>query len=302
PSWAEAIGRNKQGLFVDAPWLNKTYRLTWKNRIKDGAGRWEGTEELQTDQYGLFIDLLIAEQTVQRFRRIVPGQFMMGSPDDEPERESWGREPLYKVILTQSFWVADTAVTQRLWHEVVRTNPACFRGMERPVEQVSYHDALLFLRRLNERIPGINARLLTEAEWEYCCRAGSTAPFSFGPRISSEQVNYNGQYPYHTGLPGKNRQQTVPVRSLPCNAWGLYEMHGNVWEWCQDYWQEDLSAEEPQLDPQGPEKGEFRVVRGGSWSLAGRGVRSAVRGKFSPHFRNNCIGFRIALSPEQEPA
>ncbi|MCI5163223.1 MAG: formylglycine-generating enzyme family protein, partial [Candidatus Electrothrix sp. AX5] len=226
--------------------------------------------------------------------------FMMGSPQDEPERESWGKEALHEVILTKGFWVADTAVTQGLWQTVIGDNPSRFKDQLRPVEQVSYQDSLLFLQRLNELIPGVRARLLTEAEWEYCCRAGSATPFSFGTRITPDQVNYNGQYPYHKGLTGKNRKQSVAVKSFPCNAWGLYEMHGNVWEWCQDHWQEDLFSEEPQLDPQGPEDGEFQVVRGGSWFLGGRGVRSAVRGKFAPHFCNSRIGFRIALTPKEE--
>ncbi len=237
---------------------------------------------------------------MQRFRRIIPGWFMMGSPEDEAERESWGKETLHEVILTKGFWVADTAVTQGLWQAVIGDNPGRFKGADRPVEQVNYHDALLFLEHLNELIPEVKARLLTEAEWEYCCRAGSATPFSFGTRITPDQVNYNGQHPYNTGLMGKNRRQSVAVKSLPCNAWGLYEMHGNVWEWCQDHWQEDLFSEEPQINPQGPENGEFQVVRGGSWFLGGRGVRSAVRGKFAPHFRNSRIGFRIALTPEEE--
>lgn len=301
PAWARTIGRNTTGLFVDTVWLGKTYRLSWKNSISEGRGQWIGNRgTLQTDQYGLFVDLAVKNQVMQRFRRIMPGCFMMGSPDDEAERESWGRESLHEVVLSKGFWVADTVVTQRLWRTVVGENPGCFKGAERPAEQVSYHDAIFFLRRLNTYIPGIRARLLTEAEWEYCCRAGSSAPFCFGSRISPEQVNYNGRYPYQKGRPGRNRQQTVPVKSLPCNAWGLYEMHGNVWEWCQDHWQEDLSCEGPQTDPQGPKKGEFRVVRGGSWFLGARGVRSAVRGKFAPHCRNNCIGFRIALTADEE--
>jgi formylglycine-generating enzyme required for sulfatase activity len=300
PSWARTIGRNKKGLFVDASWLGKTYRLTWENSTSEGSGQWIGRKNLRTDQYGLFIDLVIKDQVVQRFRRIIPGWFMMGSPQDEPERESWGKEALHEVILTKGFWVADTAVTQGLWQTVIGDNPSRFKDQLRPVEQVSYQDALLFLQRLNELIPGVRARLLTEAEWEYCCRAGSATPFSFGTRITPDQVNYNGQYPYHKGLTGKNRKQSVAVKSFPCNAWGLYEMHGNVWEWCQDHWQEDLFSEEPQLDPQGPEDGEFQVVRGGSWFLGGRGVRSAVRGKFAPHFCNSRIGFRIALTPKEE--
>lgn len=300
PSWARTIGRNKKGLFVDASWLGKTYRLTWENSTSEGPGQWTGRKNLRTDQYGLFIDLEIKDQVVQRFRRIIPGWFMMGSPKDEPERESWGKEALHEVILTKEFWIADTAVTQGLWQTVIGDNPSRFKDPVRPVEQVSCQDTLLFLLRLNELIPGVRARLLTEAEWEYCCRAGSATPFSFGTGITPDQVNYNGQYPYHIGLTGKNRKQSVAVKSLPCNAWGLYEMHGNVWEWCQDHWQEDLFSEEPQINPQGPENGEFQVVRGGSWFLGGRGVRSAVRGKFAPHFRNSRIGFRIALTPEEE--
>jgi formylglycine-generating enzyme required for sulfatase activity len=301
PSWAQTMGRNNKGLFVDVSWLGKTYRLTWKNSAAGkGPGKWIGSGRLQTDQYGLFVDLAIKDQVVQRFRRIIPGCFMMGSPEEEPERESLGKESLHEVILTKGFWVADTAVTQGLWRTVVGDNPSRFKGPDRPVEQVSYHDALLFLQRLNALIPGIRARLLTEAEWEYCCRAGSATPFSFGDRITPDQVNYNGQYPYCSARTGRNRKHSVAVKSFPCNAWGLYEMHGNVWEWCQDYWQEDLFSEEAQLDPQGPENGEFQVVRGGSWFLGGRGVRSAVRGKFAPHFRNSRIGFRIALTPEEE--
>ncbi|WLE97872.1 MAG: formylglycine-generating enzyme family protein [Candidatus Electrothrix communis] len=302
PSWAQTMGRNKKGLFVDASWLGKSYRLTWENSMSQGPGKWSGSGDLQTDQYGLFVDLQIKDTTVQRFRRIIPGWFMMGSPDDEPQRESWGKEALHEVILTKGFWVADTAVTQGLWQAVIGDNPSRFKGTDHPVEQVSYHDALLFLERLNELVPGVKARLLTEAEWEYCCRAGSATPFSFGARITPDQVNYNGQYPYHTGLMGENRQQTVAVKSLPCNDWGLHEMHGNIWEWCQDHWQENLFSEEPRINPQGPGNGEFQVVRGGSWFLGGRGVRSAVRGKFAPHFRNSRIGFRIALTPAEEAA
>ncbi|MCI5165291.1 MAG: formylglycine-generating enzyme family protein [Candidatus Electrothrix sp. GM3_4] len=299
PSWARTIGRNKKGLFVDASWLGKTYRLTWGNNTREGSGQWTGRGNMQTDQYGLFIDLVIKDQVVQRFRRIIPGWFMMGSPQDEPERESWGKEALHEVILTKEFWIADTAVTQGLWQTVIGDNPSRFTDQFRPVEQVSYQDAILFIQLLNELIPGIRARLLTEAEWEYCCRAGSATPFSLGNRITPDQVNYNGQYPYHTGLAGRNRKQSVAVKSFPCNAWGLYEMHGNVWEWCHDHWQENLFSEEPKINPQGSKNGEFQVVRGGSWFLGGRGVRSAVRGKFAPHFRNSRIGFRIALAQEE---
>ncbi len=300
PSWARAMGRNNKGLFIDTFWRNKTYRLTWKNRADQGPGTWASKGDLQTDQYGLFADLKIKDTVTQRFRRITPGWFMMGSPENEAERESWGKEALHEVVLSTGFWAADTAVTQELWQAVTGDNPSYFQKNNHPVEQVSYQDAVFFLEELNKIIPGLKARLLTETEWEYCCRAGTTTPFSFGSRITAEQINYNGQHPYQGGLIGERRRQAVAVKSLPCNNWGLFEMHGNVWEWCQDYWQEDLSSEEPLLDPTGPEQGELRVVRGGSWFLGGRGVRSAVRGKFAPDFRSTHVGFRIALTPEEE--
>ncbi|MCI5224030.1 MAG: formylglycine-generating enzyme family protein [Candidatus Electrothrix sp. AR4] len=251
---------------------------------------------MRTDQYGLYSDLEIPGGPAQRFRWIEPGWFMMGSPMDEPERESWGKESLHEVILTKGFWMADTAVTQGVWQAVMGRNPSRFKDDALPVENVSWHDIRRFLIKINGLFPGLFARLPTEAEWEYTCRAGSATPFSFGARITPDQVNYNGQYPYYAGLKGRNRKRTVSVKSLPCNAWGLYEMHGNVWEWCQDYWREDLYSDEPTIDPKGSETGDVRVVRGGSWFLNGKGVRSAVRGKFIPNYSNDRIGFRLALS------
>ncbi|MCI5210395.1 MAG: formylglycine-generating enzyme family protein [Candidatus Electrothrix sp. ATG2] len=206
-----------------------------------------------------------------------------------------GRESLHEVIVSSGFWVADTAVTQRLWQAVVGDTPSRFQGQgDRPVVQVSYNDAIFFLQCLNELFPEINARLLTEAEWEYCCRAGSATPFSFGTRITPEQVNYNGQHPYYTGRTGRNRKQSVPVNSLPCNDWGLFEMHGNVWEWCQDYWQPDLEPH-PSVDPQGPKKGTYRVVRGGSWASDACFVRSACRDRYPPNYCFGSTGMRLAI-------
>jgi formylglycine-generating enzyme required for sulfatase activity len=298
PSWATAIGRNRDGLFADTLWLGAGNRLIWRNPHCDRTGYWGGGGNMRTDQYGLYADLEIADGAAQRFRWIEPGWFMMGSPMDEPERESWGKESLHEVILTKGFWMADTAVTQRVWRAVMEHNPSRFKGDELPVENVSWHDARQFIKKLKELSPDLAARLPTEAEWEYTCRAGTHTPFSFGERITPKQVNYNGHYPYNAGITGRNRKRTVAVKSLPRNDWGLYEMHGNVWEWCQDCWQNDLYSDEPGIDPQGPETGDVRTVRGGSWLLNGRGVRSAIRGKFVPDFRNSRTGFRLALSQE----
>ncbi|MCI5145088.1 MAG: formylglycine-generating enzyme family protein [Candidatus Electrothrix sp. AR3] len=246
------------------------------------------------DEIGLYADLGMKGTVVQRFRWVNPGTFIMGSPKDEPERESWGRETQHQVTLSKGFWLADTAVTQKLWQAVMGKNPARFKGEYHPVENVNWMDIQQFLTELNRLIPVISARFPTEAEWEYACRAGTTTPFSFGDKITSSQVNYNGNYPYHKGVKGTFRQKTVAVKSLPCNLWGLYAMHGNLWEWCQDFWQEDLLTEMV-IDPIGPKNGDFRLVRGGSWFINGRGVRSAIRGRFSPEFGNDRIGFRLAL-------
>ncbi|WP_417911026.1 formylglycine-generating enzyme family protein [Candidatus Electronema sp. PJ] len=306
PLWASLIGRNSRDLFVEIPWLGKGYRLCWQVPVTGGVGCWSSSHgPVSTDRFGLSAYIGFYGRVMQRFRWLEPGRFLMGSPLDEPEREAWGKETQHEVRLTKGFWLADTTVSQELWQFVMHSNPSRFQGRALPVENVSWHDTQVFLERLNAMVPGLAARLPTEAEWEYACRAGTTTPFAFGKQITPEQVNYNGNYPYQSKQKGQCRRQTVAVGSLPANPWGLYEMHGNLWEWCQDWWQEDLGYDAA-LDPQGLESSEFRVVRGGSWFLSGKGVRSAVRGRFAAEFRNDRIGFRIArdneLVPDQDKA
>jgi len=188
------------------------------------------------DAYGLDADGRLYTEVrmqgvTQRLLWIAPGAFQMGSPQDEPER--LGSETLHTVLLTRGGWLADTACTQALWRAVMGTNPSRFQGEDRPVENVSWNDVQDFLQRLNAMIPGGGFRLPTEAEWEYACRAGTTTPFWFGAQITPEQVNYHGDYPYAGGERGLYRGETVAVYALPCNAWGLYQMHGNVLEWCR---------------------------------------------------------------------
>ncbi len=137
-------------------------------------------------------------------------------------------------------------------------------------------------------------RLPTEAEWEYACRAGTPTPFSFGEDIDPEQANYNGHYPYRGNKKGLYREQTVEMGSLPANPWGLYEMHGNVWEWCQDWYGPYPGG--PVTDPTGPHWGEWRVLRGGCWFNFGRYLRSACRRGLDPGHRYHYIGFRLALA------
>lgn len=243
------------------------------------------------DSYGVFVEFTLGE-VIQRLRWIPPGRFWMGSPEDEPER--FVNERQHQVTLSLGFWLADTACTQALWQAVMGSNPSHFREDPRqPVESVSWDDVQRFIDNFNAQVPGLSARLPSEAEWEYACRAGTTTPFSFGINITTEQVNYNGEYPYNFGKKGRNRARPVPVGALPPNPWGLYEMHGNVWEWCRD-WYDDY-PQEPVIDPQGPVSGFDRVLRGGSWFNYGRGERSANRYWNIPRYRHTFIGFRLAL-------
>ncbi len=298
PAWAALIGRNSLDLFAEILWLGRSCRLYWQIPAENRQGRWQSYGgPVEMDSFGLTACISFQGKVMQRFRWLEPGQFFMGSPEDEPEREIWGKETRHEVRLSHGFWLADTLVTQELWQLVMQNNSSKFRGKDHPVDSVSWEDAQRFLQQLNVLLPGLNARLPTEAEWEYACRAGTSTAFSFGSRITPEQVNYNGQFPCSCAAKGLFRRKTAPVRSLPANAWGFYEIHGNLWEWCQDWWQEDLGPEAA-LDPHGPEQGEFRVVRGGSWFLGGKGVRSAVRGKFAPNFRSDRVGFRIACAQE----
>ena len=235
----------------------------------------------------------------QIFRWIQPGTFMMGSPKGEVDRLD--SEARHEVTLTRGYWLADTACTQALWQAVMGDNPSHFNDdLTNPVEQVSWDDVQTFLDRLNELVPGLAADLPSEAQWENACRAGTTTPFSFGKKITPEQVNYDGNHPYADGKKGPYRARTVSVKSLPPNPWGLYEMHGNVLEWCAD-WHGDY-PEGPQIDPSGPPEGVLRVLRGGSWYNFGRHCRAAFRFRALPGNRINYLGFRLAPGQRPSPA
>ncbi len=224
---------------------------------------------------------------------IPPGKFLMGSRQDEPEREE--NEAQHEVTLTKGFWMQTTAVTQRHWESVMGNNPSHFRGPELPVERVSWNDCQEFCQKVTDQT-GRKTGLPTEAQWEYICRAGTTSPFWFGKNITTDQVNYDGEEPYDGGEQGEYRDQTVPVKSFPPNGWGLYGMHGNVLEWCQDWYGEYGS--EPRIDPEGPAEGRHRVIRGGSWGRHAGLCRSAYRLHYDPVLSGSLLGFRCAQVPE----
>jgi formylglycine-generating enzyme len=258
------------------------------------------------DRYGLWanFEVLLGEQAiVQRMRWIEPGVFVMGSPPEEEGRYD-DEGPQHQVTISAGFWLADTACTQALWQAVMGENPSSFNtenkgGPTHPVENVSWNMIQTFLPKLQAMLPGCVATLSTEAEWEYACRAGTTTPFSFGETINTKQVNYAGDV-YGSGKEGQYRDQTFGVKILPANAWGLYQMHGNVWEWCAD--KPRQYKNEPVTDPNlavalAPVLGTSaaRVLRGGGWDRSARFVRSAYRGHLEPGGRYGGTGFRFAL-------
>ena len=302
PSFAENIGQNQHGLFIETRLGDRSSRYYWHPENINSQGQKQRgfwfpdavlAKNIKRDKYGAYQDIDI-KGIIQRFRWIEAGQFIMGSPENEAGR--YYDEDLHPVTLTQGFWLADTAVSQALWKAVTGKNPASFKGEgdNRPVENVSWEDATAFIKQLQKEPSLALLRLPYEAEWEYACRAGTQTPFSFGENITPKQVNYNGSYPYADGEKGLYRRKTVELKSLPPNSWGLYEMHGNVWEWCQDFWQEHL-GKQAATNPKGVKTGSYRVLRGGSWFDGGRNVRSAYRIPDSPDNRYDNLGFRLLL-------
>lgn len=237
------------------------------------------------DRYGIWAEFQIRRVT-QRMRWIEPGTFCMGSPESEPKR--FDDEIQHEVELTQGFWLADTTCTQGLWQAVMGNNPSEFKGAKRPVENISFEDCQKFIKKANDRVSNLDLRFPTEAEWEYACRAGTQTPFWFGKTINMQQVNYGGGFIFLSS------QETVDVRALPCNDWGLYQMHGNVREWCADWY----GAYEAEMvnDPQGSPAGNTRVLRGGSWFSRARGCRSAARLSRPANVREDNYGFRLSCA------
>jgi formylglycine-generating enzyme required for sulfatase activity len=224
-----------------------------------------------------------------KFAWCPPGTFFMGSPAGEEDRGD--DEAQHPVTLSRGFYLAVHPVTQVEWASVMGGNPSKFKGDDRPVEGVSWDDSQEFCRRLSGR-DGQRYRLPTEAEWEYACRAGTVTPFCFGRTLSTEVANYDGTYSYGRGKKGVYRQQTTPVESFPPNGWGLYDMHGNVWEWCQDAYAPYPNSTVKNLPTQGKPQ---RVLRGGSWYDAPRFCRSAARFHYASNVHNDDVGFRVVL-------
>jgi len=227
---------------------------------------------------------------------IPAGEFMVGNPKAKPNRASYREGPQHRVRITKPFYIGKYEVTQAQYERVIGWNPSRFKGADLPVDTVSWNDGTEFCLQLSEQ-SGRTVRLPTEAEWEYACRAETTTPFHYGNSLGSDQANFNGNRPYGGAAKGPYRRKTTSVGSFQANAWGLYDMHGNVWEWCSDWYDHHNGnyALSRGQDPKGPTSGITRIIRGGSWVANGDMCRSAYRGKFSPSYRCVIFGFRVVV-------
>ncbi len=224
------------------------------------------------------------------------GIFMMGSRKNELKRRD-NESPQHPVTVP-SFFIGKYPVTQAQYQAIMGTNPSYFKGSNRPVEQVSWYDAGIFCQKLSQRT-GKTYRLPSEAEWEYACRAGTTTPFHFGKTITTDLANYDGCYTYGQGPKGVSRKETREVGSFGvANNFGLYDMHGNVWEWCQDHWHRNYKGAPTDGSASlGIEKNTSRrLLRGGSWDYRPGICRSAYRYVYNLAFYNVSIGFRVVCS------
>jgi formylglycine-generating enzyme required for sulfatase activity len=272
--------------------------------LRQEGGRWSmERRSLQVEGYREDLGGGVALTMV----KIPAGSFLMGSPEDEPERAD-AEGPQHEVTLG-SFLMAQTPITQAQWRAVagwqkvgrdLKPDPSKFKGANRPVEQVSWFDALEFCRRLSKRT-GQRYGLPSEAQWEYACRAGSTTPFHCGATLTPELANYDCTYVYGNGPKGSYRKQTIDVASFPANAWGLHDMHGNVLEWCEDHWHESYNFapgdDQPWLIPAAAAD-EPRLLRGGSWSFLPGYCRSAYRDLVRPDDAYGLVGFRVVCLPQ----
>jgi sulfatase modifying factor 1 len=231
-----------------------------------------------------------------RFHWAPPGSFMMGSPESEKDR--WDGEDLHRVTLSSGFWMLETEVTQLMWESIMEENPSEFEGANLPVECVSWEDCQEFVAKLNDlgfAPAGARFALPTEAQWEYACRAGTTTPFPWGGVLNGDKANCDGNCPYGTDVEGKYLGKTAPVGSYSANPWGLFDMNGNVWEWCEDWYGDYPSS--GSTDPLGPATGSNRVLRGGGWYNYALNCRSARRSYSDVDYRSVSFGFRLSLVP-----
>jgi formylglycine-generating enzyme required for sulfatase activity len=251
-------------------------------------------------------NLPFPDSAIPEMVRIPPGRFLMGSPSTEERwKEYDGREePQHEVRIDYAFALGKHAVTFAEWDaaiaagaELISPSDEGWGRDRRPVINVNWNDAKAYIAWLNSELGlgrTVGYRLPSEAEWEYACRAGTSTPFSFGDTISTSQANYDGNHTYGAGKKGEHREKTTSVGSFPANAFGLHDMHGNVWEWCEDVWNANYIGAPADGSRWSTGDTSCRVVRGGSWNDSPEGLRSALRVRYVPTTRYANNGFRVA--------
>lgn len=295
-------------------------------------------QSLQSIIAKILLNSAKSKSTGIEFRLVDAGKFAMGSPPKEADRRA--DELLHDVNITYQFMIGIHEITQKQYQQIMECNPSWFaiqgggqdliKGhdvSEFPVENISWFDAVEFCNRLSKldkyeayylladvkhetdsiksatvKIAGGRGyRLLTEAEWEYACRAGTTKPYSYGNGNTGKDANLRSgtATAYGSAIDVKSLNRTTKVGSFPANPWGVFDMHGNVAEWCWDWYDKDYYATAPNKDPAGPDRGVQRVLRGGSWLLSESSCRSASRAGQTPDERKQYLGFRIARTPPQ---
>lgn len=221
---------------------------------------------------------------------IHPGKFLMGSPVDEEGHND--DEFQHVVNINKAFYLSKFLISQGQYFQIIGSNNSYFNGADRPVEMVSWYDAVSFCEILTEKI-GKKIRLPFEAEWEYACRAGTLTPYSTGDKLSISQGNYDSKLCLGNIEPIESKWTTTPIDKYPPNPWGLHDMHGNVWEWCYDWY--GAYPDYELSDPKGPENGDIKILRGGSWFHGIYDARSAQRDGLDPGRRHSIYGFRVIM-------
>lgn len=232
---------------------------------------------------------------------IPSGTYLMGLPTDHPAARA-NEMPQHEVILTQPIYMASTPITQDQYEQVMAKNPSKFTrasggGPDNPVDTVTWNDAVQFCKQLSarpdEKAAGRTYRLPTEAEWEYACRSGADTLFAYGDSLAPGQGNFDVRFPMNAEREEKLLGRSSRVGAYPANNFGLFDMHGNVWEWCGDWYGENYYAVSPTRDPQGPSEGQYRVARGGCWRSHAATCRAAYRNALAPHNKDPYTGFRV---------
>jgi formylglycine-generating enzyme required for sulfatase activity len=269
----------------DSPLTTYNFETVYVDRNGEISTRRSGVVDCFTAKLNAEIDLDLM---------LIPGgSFLMGDDDHHQDEQ-----PIHQVTVAP-FLMGKYPITRAQYQAVMGDVAGIGLDADYPIERVNWHDATEFCRKLSDQT-GQQYSLPSEAQWEYACRANTTTIFYFGTTITPDLVNYNGEYPYNGAAPGKNRGQSTPVGTFPANSFGLYDMHGNVWEWCLDEYQPNYQTASIDgsavADPRSIDLNAKRVMRGGSWDYVAKGCRSAVRCSLDATIRMPGCGFRVVLT------